>query len=83
MEERGPALVPAEYLSSFGVGGRPWRREPVPPGGTDEGSGHRLQHPRGQARQVWKYIEKYKYTRNMLISIDENSRASEPDDVKL
>lgn len=39
--------------------------------------------PCGQPRQVWKYIEKYKYTRNMLLSIDENSRAAEPDDIKL
>lgn len=58
----------------WGVGDQPWcllsisrpsewrgetvRREPVPPGGTDEGSGHRLQHPLLTARASMEIHEK-------------------------
>lgn len=83
---------------TWGVGDQPWcllsisplklrgetaGREPVPPGGADEGSGHRLQHPLLTARGSMEVHQKYKYTRNMLMTTDENSRAVEPDDIVL
>lgn len=68
-------------ISPPGCGRNSRGREPVPPGGADEGSEYRRQHPLLTARASMEIHQKYKYTRNMLMSADENSRAAEPDDI--
>ena len=56
-------------------GGETAGRDPGPPRRTDEGSGHGLPaSPAGSQAKHGNALKIYKYIRNILMSIDENSK---------